>query len=310
MDVTRRVRWLWASFAVVAAATVVTYWRLPAGATYHFDDTGASGALSRVVTYLAYPVALAAILILLTARRDRWAAVAAAACATAAIPGVVRTSDLTARWVNALPALGVLLAAGLSLTARSSATDPSGTAPVADRWRRILLVVLAIWSVPWLVAAVGLYARDLPLLGHVIRSAEPSPADPTLPSVHRGLHDGLFGAQLAATALVLWRARVSIVLSSYRSLLLVYGSMVTAQDGWHEQVVKRGWTDTKLPDVLTPKATWAWLGVLAASALVTVVHAAGERRRADGTRHPRHPRQPRHPRRPFAGRTRITAASP
>jgi hypothetical protein len=44
--------------------------------------------------------------------------------------------------------------------------------------------------------------------------------------------------------------------------------MVTAQDGWNEQVVKRGWTATTLPNVLTPKLTVAWLGVLVAGALV------------------------------------------
>jgi hypothetical protein len=281
----RPVRWLWALFAVVAVATIVTYWRLPAGETYHFDETGASGALSRAVTYLNYPVALAAILILLAVRRDRWAVLAAAACAVAAVPGVVRTSDLTARWVNAVPAVGVLLAAGLSLGVRTRPTETARGELGGDRWRRLLLALLAIWSVPWLVAAIGLYAQDLPPLGDVIRSAEPSPTDPSLPSVHRGLHDGLFGAQLAATALLLWRARLSVALSSYRSLLLVYGLMVTAQDGWNEQVHKRGWTDTKLPDVLRPRATWAWLGILLATALVTAARAVRDRRHA--TRHAR-----------------------
>ena len=46
--------------------------------------------------------------------------------------------------------------------------------------------------------------------------------------------------------------------------MLCYGLTVTAQDGWHEQVVKRGWTLTGLPDVLTPKLPPGWLGVLVA----------------------------------------------
>ena len=58
-----RVRVIWLMYGLVAAVTAVTYWRLPAGGTYNFDDTGASGAASRVISYLNFPVAIAAIAI-------------------------------------------------------------------------------------------------------------------------------------------------------------------------------------------------------------------------------------------------------
>jgi len=53
-----RVRVVWLMCGLVAAVTAITYWRLPAGATYHFDDTGPSGAASRLISYLNFPVAL------------------------------------------------------------------------------------------------------------------------------------------------------------------------------------------------------------------------------------------------------------
>jgi len=56
--------------------------------------------------------------------------------------------------------------------------------------------------------------------------------------------------------------------------------MVTAQDGWHEQVVKRGWTSRGIPSVLTPKLTLAWLGVLVAAALIHLLWFRREYRRA------------------------------
>jgi hypothetical protein len=134
--------------------------------------------------------------------------------------------------------------------------------------RTVTGLVLAVWAIPWYIAASGLYAQDLPLLGHVIRSRQPTPDEPGLASVHRGLHEGLFGVMLAITALALSRRRVPTALSLYLSVMLCYGIAVTANDGWHEQVVKRGWTDTTLPSVLTPKASMAWLALIVASLAV------------------------------------------
>ena len=102
----------------------------------------------------------------------------------------------------------------------------------------------------------------------MIQSRQPTPGEPGLASVHRGLHEGLFGVMLAVTALALSRRRVPTALALYLAVMLCYGIAVAANDGWHEQVVKRGWTDTTLPSVLTPKASAAWLALIVASLAV------------------------------------------
>jgi hypothetical protein len=64
------------------------------------------------------------------------------------------------------------------------------------------------------------------------------------------------------TALVLSARRLPTPLSLYLSLLFCYGVAVSANDGWNEQVVKRGWVDTQIPSVLTPKLSAAWAVLL------------------------------------------------
>ena len=80
-------RIVWGIFAIPLVATLVTYWRLPPGGTYNFDETGAHGALSRVVTYLNFPVAIAAIALLLVFCHGRWAMLAGGLCLVAFVPG-------------------------------------------------------------------------------------------------------------------------------------------------------------------------------------------------------------------------------
>jgi hypothetical protein len=247
-------------YGAVGVATLVTYWRLQAGSTYHFDDTGWSGAGSRLVSYSNYPVALAAIALVGAVARGRLAWLAIALCAAVAAPGVVSQDDLTASWANAPAAVGVALAVWLTWWA----PPPRRRVPLGSL-RVALMGLLAVWSLPWVIAAVGLYAQDVPLAGTLIRSRQPTPGEPHLASVHLGLHEGLFGAMLAVTALVLSARRLPTPLSLYLSLLFCYGVAVSANDGWNEQVVKRGWVDTKIPSVLTPKfsASWAVLLVCA-----------------------------------------------
>ena len=115
----RGARELWLSWLVFVPAlvvTMVTYWRLPPGATYNFNETGAKGAISRTVVELNYPVALAAIAMLAVSARwlRGWlrplAVVAAVGCAVLAIPGVVSQDDLTARYRNLPAAMGATVA--------------------------------------------------------------------------------------------------------------------------------------------------------------------------------------------------------
>jgi hypothetical protein len=44
--------------------------------------------------------------------------------------------------------------------------------------------------------------------------------------------------------------------------------MVAANDGWNEQIVKRGWTSFGLPDVITPAASAGWAILIVAAALL------------------------------------------
>jgi hypothetical protein len=250
-------------YGAVGVATAVTYWRLPPGTTYHFNDTGWSGAGSRLVSYANFPVALAAIAVVGAVSRGRLAWLAIALCAVVAAPGVVSTDDLTASWVNAPAVAGVVFAVWLTWW-----SPPQRRRVPLGPLRMWLISLLAVWSLPWVIAAVGLYSQDLPLAGSLIRSRQPTPGEAHLASVHLGLHEGLFGVMLAVTALVLSARRLPLALSLYLSLLLCYGVAVSANDGWNEQVVKRGWVHTQIPSVLTPSLSVAWAVLLVSAAAV------------------------------------------
>jgi hypothetical protein len=256
------VRAIWAMCALVGAVTAITYWRLPPGATYHFDDTGLSGAVSRVVSYLNFPVALIAIALVGAVARGPLAWLAIALCAVVAIPGVVDQGDLTASWANVPAVAGVGLAFWLTWWA------PARREPPIGRARRVIIILLALWSVPWMIAATGFYAQDVPLLGHIIRARQPTPGEPGLASVHLGLHEGLFGLMLVITALLLSARSRPKLLSLYLALMFCYGVAVAFNDGWNEQVVKRGWTSHNIPSVLQPKISLAWLALVVAALLI------------------------------------------
>lgn len=274
----RYVTWVWVMYAVLLALTVVTYWRLRPGQTYHFDDSGASGAVSRSITYLDYPVAIAAIGLVWAVRRDAVAIVATVLCAVAFLPSVVSQDDLRAQWVNLPAAVGVLVAVVATLTAPANPT-----ARPLGRWRWAVLGLLALLSLPYVVAAAGGYGDHVPLLGHLMRGSQPTPGEPGLPSVHRGLHEGLFGAQLAATAVALSTRRLHRALGLYLALVLTYGTWIFVGDLWHEQVVKRGWSDTLVPNVLQPGLTAAWGALLVVALLVyELLFRSGDDRATSG----------------------------
>jgi Mn2+/Fe2+ NRAMP family transporter len=124
-------------------------------------------------------------------------------------------------------------------------------------------------------ALCGFYVSDVPVLGDVFRGAQPTPGEHGLASVHRGLHEGLAGTQLAITALLLSRALGLVTggvlragLSLYLALMLCYGVMVAAQDGWNEQLIKRGIVSWDIPSVLTPRLSAGWAIVILAALAV------------------------------------------
>jgi hypothetical protein len=294
---------VWALFAFVATEIFVTYARLPAGDLYHVSRSGLRGGAGRSLVFLNFPLALVAIAVaglvfpLLRTGREHAAAVVGAALAAAIFwPGIVKQSDLDARWVNAGPALGVaaILVLGLGAAVRLGLAT-TGT-QAWDRWRLVVAAAALLLAPPWLAADLGLSFDGVPVLGTLYQSAELR-AQPHVsglhPAVHHGHHHGMDGVLLVLSALLLSRVlsalpsrRARLIAGAYLALMLCYGTGNLANDFWLEQVVKRGWTDRAIPDVTTPSANGGWLAIVAAAAVVWILGAVLSRR--PGTDAPRH----------------------
>ncbi len=289
----REALWGWAIWGVVAATVFVTYARLPARDFYNVTGTGVWSGAARVLVLTGWPISLAALALmavavdrLLAAPLDRGprravtaAAIAATVlCATIAVPGVIKQSDLDAKPANLLAGIGVLTALGLTLFALRR----TGAGAAAERGRgdRIALWVAAIYTLaalPWIFANLGVYVGDVPGLHGVFMSRKilPEAGHPHLHAVHLGNHEGLDGWLLAVTALLLRPVlarmrptRLRPILGAYLALLVCYGVMVSANDGWNEQVMKRGWTSRGIPSVLTPSLNVGTAILIAAAVVV------------------------------------------
>jgi hypothetical protein len=147
-----------------------------------------------------------------------------------------------------------------------------------DAARRAIGTGLLVWSLPWIYADLGIYIGDAPLFDRYFRSRQPWPPGTSLPAVHLGHHHGMDGALLAMTALILSRTLPDLRagppregLSLYLAGVLVYGMARAAEDGWHEQVVKRGWTTIRLPRVVRygrPVGRRMWTGMAVATVAI------------------------------------------
>ena len=286
-----------AVLGLVLLAVFATYARLPGDELYRTTHNGVSGGASKALVFLNYPTALVALAVL-TLAVDRLrpraprvvtatatAAVAAALCAVVAVPGVVSPEHVGAKPINVLPALGVLLV--LALLVRTLRADGLGIPHRrvrGDALRAGIAAVLVLWSVPWMFAEVGLFA-PWPFLSDVVPPGEIDAA------VHAGRHHGTDGVLLALTALALSRPltdfrshRLASVAASYLSVMLTYGVANAAQDGWNEQVAKRGWTDVELPNLTQPSLSIAWVAILLTAALVYRFWFRPERRTGDETK--------------------------
>jgi hypothetical protein len=257
---------VWLLFAAVAVEILVTYARVPPTGLYHVSGHGLEGGASRALVFSNYPVALAAIAVLgaiapaLGPLARALALLAAVLSAAVFWPGVVTQADLDARPVNAIAATGVALAIALSL----GRTRPLGHA-AGDRARLVAAALLLLAALPWEAADLGLY-----LPGSIFMSAQ-HPGGSPLAAVHHGHHHGMDGTLLVLTVLLLSRAlrsgRVHALLAAYLALLLGYGLGNIVNDGWLEQVAKRGWTTHLFPSVTTPALNWGWAATLAVAAL-------------------------------------------
>jgi hypothetical protein len=250
---------VWSLLGLVCIAVFVTYARLDD--LYRVSEEGVVGGAGRLLVLLNFPIALAAmgvVAVLLERGASRTAGVVAIGLC-ALTPFTVDQDDLDARLVNVGPALGVAVAVALTTAAR-----PDGRlAPrrPLDPARLAVGLALVVIAIPWLFADLGFYAPD-PVLAD-----EPSPDEP-IAAVHLGHHHGMDGVLLALCALLLTRAARSRATQALLALMFVYGAGNAIQDGWLEQVEKRGWTDVGLPSLLYPELSLAWLTLLVAAGAV------------------------------------------
>ncbi len=269
---------VWTLWLVLLAAVFVAYMRLDPSELYHVSGDGLSGGLSRAVVLMNFPLAIVGValaLISLDALSSRWwwiGGPALAMCGVAAWPGVVDNADLDARAINAVPALGVLLALGLTVAAAQSSGVCIRTRLQHDTIRVAVIGALIVLSVPWIVADLGFFLPDFVFITE--RSITGSDGRVNA-AVHLGHHHGLDGAVLTITALVLsrirLRSRYSLLTTGYVSLMLAYGAVNFVQDLWHEQIQKRGWVDWKIPSALEPALSPIWVMILALAAVTMMV---------------------------------------
>jgi hypothetical protein len=284
---------VWALCGAIALAILVTYSRVPHEKLYHVSGDGLSGGLSRVLVFVNWPGALIATVVLgIVVERVRRPVLAVAAlvlCLVIFIPGVLEQTDLDAKWINVVPALGVALVLALTaLAARNGGIGGWGS-PRGDRLRIAGFTVLSLASLPWFFAELGFYIPGDVFLAEEVYKREAA--------VHLGEHHGFVGLQVIAAMLLLSRELPRLragwrrtALAAWMSGLIAYGLGNIANDAWGEQVVKRGWIDWALPSVVRPSANWLWLVVLAVGAAIFVL----QRRYLLDTKDPRsssgHPR--------------------
>ena len=250
---------MWALLGALAAIVLVTYTRVPAHELYHVSHGGIGGGLSRVLVELNFPDALVALAVLavIWPQVPRPAAAGAAVlCLVFAVPGVVSQDDLDAKWINVVPAVGVLLVLALCLRTRFSAERYVR----GDLARIVVVPVATVVCLEWLSAALGFYLGAPFFQTDVVVSYH---GNAPHPAVHLGMHHGLDGLVFIVSACLLSRLpnRVSPLLA----LLFVYGVAAIVNDFWLEQVAERGWTSWTVPDSLHPHVNSTWLG----NALVT-----------------------------------------
>lgn len=285
---------VWALYAADVLAVLVVYSLVEPERLRNVSHEGVAGGLSRGLVHLNFPVALVAILLVLLAlaalpRRAWWAGgPAVALCAVVAWPGVVDQEDFDARVVNLVPALGVAIALPLTIAAARRAGASLAPWRRGDRARIAAAVAALVVSIPWIAAELGFHFPPW-----VFLTDEPyqEPGHPVTASVHLGHHHGFAGTLFFLSALMLSRPAIAAgkLRNVYRylvSLLLVYGAVNLAQDFWHEQIVKRGWTGWDIPEAIVPRLHVIWLLMLtAAAAAYALGFARGDSGVVNGDNH-------------------------
>jgi hypothetical protein len=277
---------VWAVFFVVATEILVTYTRTPPEQLYHVTGEGFFAAAGRVLVFTNFPLALVAlplIPLLLDRLPGRLAeALAFVGFALSAVvfwPGVVDQADLDAKPVNALPALGVAIAAVMSIAVVLRGGVDHWQPRRLHDWLRVTLAVAIVpLAVPWFLADLGVSLNGVPVLGSIWQTGElrTQPGVAGLhPAVHHGHHHGMDGLLLVWTSLLVSRALPAVrgrilrrIAAGLLSVMLAYGIGEIANDFWLEQIVKRGWTNWEIPDVTVPSVSIGWLLILLGAGII------------------------------------------
>ena len=277
---------VWLLFFLAATAVFVTYWRLPPSVLWKVHNSGFIGGAGRAFVFLSFSAAVAAVGILpivvdrLEDRRaDLLGLVALLLCATVALPGVQTESHLDPKWSNLPAVLGVALAFLLTVWAsRNGRREFPRTSARGDAARLVVGGLSLFFAAPYIAAELGFFLDGVPVLGSIFITGaiRPEPgAGYSHAAVHHGHHHGLDGFLLVATALLLSRLVGSIrrpvlrtLTAVYLALLLVYGLTNQVQDLWTEQIVKRGWTNWEIPNVLHPSLSAAWAAMIACGLVI------------------------------------------
>lgn len=269
---------LWLPWAFELVAVLITYSWVAPEELYHVGGSGLGGGLSRALVLLNYPIALVALPVIgLSADRLRGNRAAVATAIGAALlclvmvwPGVVDQDDLDGRPINIVPAVGVALAVVLGV--RSGLFRDR--VPVM-RWAAAVIVAALLLSLPWLVAEWGRNLDGVPLLGWLFLTGTVVEGHA---AVHLGHHHGMDGTLLflAALPLIPLTRRVEVgwlrvAVGCYAGLQLAYGLANAIQDGYGEQIWKRGWVERQIPSLLHPEASVWWLGILALAAILAAL---------------------------------------
>ena len=271
-------------WAILTAVVLVTYSWVDPAETYHVSREGLAGGLGRALTVVNFPIALVAIALVFMAMAAlpaaAWWAAAPAIALCATIPWFVDQNDLDARWANAIPALGVLIAVGLTLVAARRVGAAFAPRRPWDGWRLGLAVVVGLISLPWIAAELGFhFPGDLFMGEELGRESDGT----SIAAVHLAHHHGTDGALLVLTVLLLSRVAIEqralrMVAFAYLGLMFAYGGVNFAQDAWNEQIVKRGWTDASIPSVLLPGVKPIWAVVIGVAVVATIVLLREDRR--------------------------------
>ena len=272
---------VWTLFFLTAVAVFETYCRLPPRVLWKVHNTGFIGGAGRGLVFLSFSAALAAVAVLpivvdrLDDRRADLTGMAAfVLCATVAYPGVQTESHLDPKWANVPAVVGVALAFLMTVWAsRAGRREFSRASWRGDLARLAIGGMSLFFAAPYIAAELGFFLDGVPVLGSIFITGaiRPEPgAGYSHAAVHHGHHHGMDGFLLTVTALLLSRLIGGIrrpilrtLAAVYLALMLVYGLTNQVQDLWTEQIVKRGWTNWDIPNVLHPSASAAWAAMVA-----------------------------------------------